>query len=411
MAALTSVSFQDLFSVSTNHFLETFYEMGNANIRTGMDLPFELTEKARDDKISPILQLATPEDAQAIVNIYLDIYQGTYPYKEMESVEEVRQMIENSNYRWLLFKTPRERRIAGCFTYVLDFEKKVGYMRGFNIKREYQGTLDAIKAVIGSMIGIWTEYRNKIKLWYCENRTAHTKSQYLSSVCGIKAIAFLPNKDIFNEKVESDILHIAYEHDTLTDLRSSEIPSIIPEVECLFDFVNERYNLGEKRVKSHFQPLDLRKFISIKRQLQKKSEKDKFGYETITFSLRHSDSYFRFLYTPQANNFEKTEYKVKNKEELFIFLQEWLSYIEEYGVRYTECYVSAYEPDHQNLFRKIGFRPRGYIPSWNFEKENEKENEKFEDSIVFNWYKGALKEPKLLESGQKILSLTDPKAE
>lgn len=58
--------------------------MGNANIRTGMDLPFELTEKARDDKISPILQLATPEDAQAIVDIYLDIYQGTYSYKEME---------------------------------------------------------------------------------------------------------------------------------------------------------------------------------------------------------------------------------------------------------------------------------------------------------------------------------------
>lgn len=50
MAALTTVSFQNLFSVTTNHFLETLYEMGNANIRTGMDLPFELTEKARDEK-------------------------------------------------------------------------------------------------------------------------------------------------------------------------------------------------------------------------------------------------------------------------------------------------------------------------------------------------------------------------
>ena len=405
MAALTSISFQDLFSVSTTHFLKTFYGMGNTNIRTGMDLPFELTEKARDDKISPILQLAAPKDAQAIVDIYLDIYQGAYPYKEMEDVEEVKHMIEDSNYRWLLFKTPEERKIAGCFTYVLDFDKKVGYMRGFNIKREYQGTLDAVKAVIGSMIGIWTEYRNKIKLWYCENRTAHTKSQYLSNVCGIKAIAFLPNKDIFNGKPESDILHIVYEHDTLTDLRSSETPVIIPEVESLFEFSNERYELGESRIKTQFQPLDLRKFGSIKHRLQKNSKKDKFGYETITLSLDHSDSYFRFLYTPQANNFEKTEYKVTNKEELFIFLQEWLSYIEEYGVRYAECYVSAYEPDHQYLFRRVGFRPRGYIPSWNFSSQTLN----FEDAIVFNWCKAPLAEPKLLKSGQKIFSLTDKK--
>lgn len=404
MASIPSISFEDLFSASTNHFLETFLDMGRPNIKSGMDLPFELTKKAREEKISPILQLATPLDAPEIVDIYLDIYKGTYPYKEMENANEVKKMIESSGYRWLLFKIPNKRKIAGCFTYQLDFEKKQGYMRGFNVKPQFQGILDSVKAVIGSMIGVWTEYRDKIKIWYCENRTAHTKSQYLSNVCGIKPIAFLPNKDIFNKNIESDIMHIAYENDVLTTLRSPKVPEFISEVGPLYKYASKRYFLSDYKVNKDPHPLDLRNIVKRSSQLKVFTKKDKFGYETITFSLGKSGSYFKFLYTPQVQNFEKTEYHVSNKEELFTFLRMWIEYIKKYEVRYAECLVSAYKPEHQQLFRKLGFYPRGYIPSWHFNNSTKT----FEDCIMFNWCKNKLQhEPKLLKSSQNLLDLVN----
>ncbi len=404
MQTYTTISFQDLFSQSTDHFLNSFYEIGTPNIRDGMDLPFKLTEKERNEKTSPILQLATPEDAHEIVDIYLDIYNGTYPYKEMENVIEVKKMIESSDFRWLLFKTPFNERTIGCFTYQLDFKKKRGYMRGFNVKKSYQGKLDSVKAVIGSMIGVWTEYRNKIKLWYCENRTAHAKSQYLSNVCGIKPIAFLPNKDIFNKSIESDIMHIAYEYSTLDELRSPKVPKVISEVRSFFNYSNERYGLGYFEELNPRLPLRLSNSSLGKQQIDTSTYNQKCGYKRIKFSLHNKESYFKFLYNSKAKNFEKTEYKVSNQEELYLFLWKWLEFIKKYNVRYAESFVSAYEPEYQKLFLKFGFFPRGYIPAWNYNNKTGK----FEDSIIFNWYKGSLStKPKLLDSGKDLFLLAN----
>jgi hypothetical protein len=369
-----------------------------------MDLPFKLTEKERNEKISPILQLATPENAPEIVDIYLDIYQGTYPYKEMEDVMEVKRMIESSDFRWLLFKTPFKEKIVGCFTYQLDFKKKRGYMRGFNVKRNYQGILDSVKAIIGSMIGVWTEYRNKIKLWYCENRTAHAKSQYLSNLCGIKPIAFLPNKDIFNKSIESDIMHIAYEYSTLDQLRSPKIPKIISKVKPFFNYSNKRYVLGFFKELNPRLTLRLRNSSILNQQIEMDIHNQKFGYKRIRFALPDKESYFKFLYNSKAKNVEKTKYRVSNQEELSLFLWEWLEFIKKYNVRYAEAFISAYEPEYQNLFFKFGFSPRGYIPAWDYNNKTGK----FEDSIIFNWYKGSLStEPKLLDSGKDLFLLAN----
>ncbi|MHA1328692.1 MAG: hypothetical protein ACTSRH_15445 [Promethearchaeota archaeon] len=119
----SAISFNHLFPENTENFLVPFRNIVVSDIQNGMNLNFDLVEKPRKKKISPILVLATPEDAEAIVDIYFDIYNGTYPYKEMEDVKEVRQMIESDEFEWLLFKN-EEGDILGCFTYELDFFKR-----------------------------------------------------------------------------------------------------------------------------------------------------------------------------------------------------------------------------------------------------------------------------------------------
>ena len=101
----------------------------------------------------------------------------------------------------------------------------------------------------------------------------------------------------------------------------------------------------------------------------------------IKFTLEGSSSFFSFLYTPQVQNFEKTKYKVKSVEELFVFGQKFQEYRVKYNVRYLEVFISAYNPVHQKIFYNLGLIPQGYIPSWDY---NDKEGV-FEDSILFNY--------------------------
>jgi len=393
------ISLGGLNSKTTNEFLDHFKDVTIANISKGITLNIHKKSQSHPKKIFPNIIPATPEDAKTITEIYLDAFDGSYPFKEMEDEQAVRKMIDSDNYQWFIFRDHHDE-VAGCFTYHLNFPEKKGYMRGFILKKKYFGKIDVVKTTIACMIAIWTLYRNRIYVWYAENRTAHAKAQHMAVVCGIRPIAFFPNKDVFLNKVESDIMHIIYDEKALYKYRRKDVPVIIPKAARGFYYANERYNLGEVILEIPIFSLDHIKLTILKKTIITRIEKDRFGYEKITFSYRNSDAYFTFLYTPQVQNFEKTEYYVNNSEELFVFLQELKNFIRRYNIRYCECFVSAYLPEHQKIFYDTGFFPRGYVPSW---KYNPSLN-KFEDHIVFNYYEGALDENmKLVEESESLL--------
>ena len=388
------------FPDCTNQFLEPFKDRMDTNLHQGMELNFEISNRTSFKKISPILKLAKPEDAQEITEMYKELYNGTYPYKEMEDVEEVSSMIQSSNYRWILFKDLHDRT-AGCFTFALDIKHKKGYARGLMVKRKYQGIIDVLKASLGSYVGMYSMFQDKILIWYSENRTAHTASQYSQALGGAKPIAFYPNKDVFLGKIESDIMHIGYDEQVLQKYRKKEYPKLIVEIVNPYLYATKRYNLGPIHVAEPNLNLDLPKACSLRNHVSRKIEKDKYGYVQIKLTIRDTGSYFKFLYTPLVQNFEKTEYNVHSLEELFIFIREFKKCMKEFKVRYSEVFVSAYEPEHQQMFLDIGLMPRGYIPSW---KYNCKSGD-FEDNILFNYYQGKVdKNLHLIEEGRDLLN-------
>ncbi|MFW9825767.1 MAG: DUF998 domain-containing protein, partial [Candidatus Thorarchaeota archaeon] len=191
-----------------------------------------------------------------------------------------------------------------------------------------------------------------------------------------------------------------YDERALRKYRSKDIPCLISEIESCFRYSDIRYGLGAYQEENPFIYLNKRKVTKIQKQLEKSIVEDKFGYEEITLSLKGSASYFTFLYTPQVQNFEKTKYKVGNLEELYVFIQEFLQCKTELNVRYCEVFLSAYNPDHQQIFYDAGFMPRGYVPSWNYSKSKEC----FEDSVLFNLFEGDIsKDIQLIEQGQEFL--------
>ncbi|MFX1323990.1 MAG: hypothetical protein ACFE8N_03470 [Promethearchaeota archaeon] len=393
-----TVSLNELFPISTQKLLEPFQSLIDAELKYELNLDFEIAER-KCHKISPILRLAMPEDAKEIISIYDELYDGTYPFSEMLDEEEVRKMIADPNISWIVYQDPYFT-IAGCITFVLDFEHKRGYIRGFMLKKQYQGYIDITKAMIGSMLAMLHKYKDEIYVWYVENRTAHSKSQYSMWVCGIAPVGFYPNKDVFLGKVESDLMQILYDERALRKYRSTNIPCLIPEIESCFQYSDARYGLGVYKEENPTIHLNKRKVIKIKNQLEKSIVQDKFGYEEITLVLNGSSSYFTFLYTPHVQNFEKTKYKVANLEELYVFVQEFLQCKSELNVRYCEVFLSAYCPDHQQIFYDAGFMPRGYVPSWNYSKSKEC----FEDSILFNLFEGEIsKDIQLIDQGQELV--------
>ena len=394
------VSLEELFPNCTQALLKPFKNVMDSELKEQVHFDFEIAEK-KQHKINPILRMARPEDAQEIIGIYKELYDGTYPYKEMEDEAEVRKMIDDPNVQWVIYQDPKYN-IAGCITFVLDFTNKRGYIRGFMLKKKFQGYIDITRAMVGSMLAMLHKYKDSIYTWYVENRTAHAKSQYSMWVCGIAPIGIYPNKDIFMGKVESDLMQILYDERALKKHRCTTTPHLISPIDVCFQYSSNRYNLGSYT--RNDPKITLNKLIlnRLGKKLEKKVVADRFGYEEITLSLKGTDSFFTFLYTPQVQNFEKTKYHVESLEELYVFTQAFLQCKEELNVRYCELFVSAYSPEHQQVFFDAGFRPRGYVPSWEYCKDNDC----FKDAILFSLFEGEMnKDIQLIEQGKELVQI------
>ena len=290
----TEISCNELSTYYVRDFLKPFEQLVEVDFKYGMYLNFNIQERGNNRKINPLLKVAIPENAQEIVDICNEAYEGTYPYREMLDVEAIREKLRSPEYHWFLFKD-KDDNTMGCFKFNLDFEERKGYLGGFTVRKKYQGSVDVVKAMIGMMIGMISKYKEEIMMWYCENRTAHSKTQFMVLLCGLRPVAFYPNKDVFLGKVESDLMQILYDERALTKYRSSELPQIIPSVETCYLYSERRYNLGAYKLTTPEIKLDYQNKKAIRRNLVKHVSKDKFGYETIQFSLKDSDSYFEFL--------------------------------------------------------------------------------------------------------------------
>lgn len=327
------------------------------------------------------------------------MYDGTYPYKEIEDEGIIKKMIDSPDNHFILFEIDGE--VAGCFRCALDFEHKKGYSGGFMIKKKYQRILDVTKTIIGSYAWMWKTFKNEILVWYCENRTAHATSQYITSVCGIKSVAFFPNKDVFYDQVESDVMGVIYREKTLTKYRDRKTPVLIKNALDSFLHCDNLYNLGNYQLASPDFNLDYDKILELQKAFRKDLIIDKYGYGYHQFFIRDTKSYFTFLHTSQIQNFEKTKYHVDSLEELYVFLEEFLKSMNENIIRYSEVFVSAFSPEHQQLFYEFGFRARGYVPCWNYNKTKNK----FEDYVVFNYFEGQVPHAELLPIGQELVDL------
>ncbi|TFG11710.1 MAG: hypothetical protein EU535_06965 [Promethearchaeota archaeon] len=388
----SSIILKDQTILNINQFLDLYREIDRQDLDNLLESEFELdysTIKKNSDshRICPVIQLAEPKDAKVISEIFKQVYRETYPYKKMESEKGIIDMINSPQDYWFIFRLDLNETI-GAFGAHLDFEEKRGLLYGFVIKKKYQRRIDIFKAFMVCAMYLWTKFQKELLVWYGEIRTNETAAQHTTSFFGLKPIAFLPNKDIFFNQIESDLLHVIYNRDVLFKYRKSEKPKIIRQVLNSYSYTNKRFNLGLPIITNPKIEINKLKLEGIKRKVVTLVEEKDYGNKSVTILNKDTQNFLSFIYNPYSKNFEKTDYLVDCLEELNAFLDKLVNLIEDWKINYFECYVSAYNPEHQMLFNNLGFKARGYIPCWKYSEDQNI----FEDRILFNYITGRITE-------------------
>ena len=384
--------------ITCQYMLEKYPQFVNIDLIEGYSF-----KDYKSPKIIPTMKFADIDDAPEITEIFKEVYQGTYPYKIMEDVEEVRNMIKSSNFYWIIFMSDSQDLI-GCVGFHLDFNNKKGYLFGFAFKKKYQGVTDVVTATIAGMVSILNKFKKKILIWYAEIRSSFTSIQYIAKVLGFRPISFLPNKDIFFNKNESEFLFAMYDEATFSSLRTKETPRIItPVINCYFSAF-QKYGIGLPKIENYPHIyIDINTSNYLEKRILKRVETDIYGNELITLSLKGSNSYIQFIHYPNIQIIEKTIFKISKIEELYVFINEIKQLIKKLKIRYFEVYISAYEPHIQTIFNNAGFIPTGYLTAWNYNETIEL----FEDQIVFVYFKKQLiNNIKLIGETSRFLKIT-----
>ncbi|MHA1240572.1 MAG: hypothetical protein ACTSQU_07230 [Promethearchaeota archaeon] len=356
--------------ISIEDMLNTYPLLREINLESGHNFK----DSTKNGKIIPSLKFATEKDAEEITRIFKEVYKNTYPYEQMENVSEIQSMIRSPNYYWIIF-TLKPDIIAGCIGIRLDFENKIGNFFGFAFREEFQNTADITTASLACVVAPMQKFRNQIFIWFAEIRSSFSSIQYIAKLTGLSPVGFLPNKDIFFNQPESEVLFITYNQKILHELRSSQKPQLISQAIFCYFYAFQKYNLGLPEISNNYNlesELDQNKLENNRKLILRRIERDKFGNELITISIKGT------------NNF--VDYKVSALEDLFVFLEEIKSIIIEFKLRYFEVFLSAYDSTHQQFFYEAGFKPTGYIPAFKYNKELNL----YEDQVLFVYHEEEL---------------------
>ncbi len=211
--------------------------------------------------------------------------------------------------------------------------------------------------------------RGAIEIFWTENRTAHLKSQIISEQSGMRPVGLLPNKDIFLEQRESDFLYMLYGMNTLKSRRQN--PQIVEAVSNIYDVIGKMFRLDP------VEPITPNFVHANGYAIKGNIENDKYNYIYCTYSA--AGHQLKFVINPRTHVAENMWFPTDIDPTTLKTLLKFAFENQQFMLDYTECYVSAYRPEIQQVFIDLAFHPTGYIPAW------EVVNGQREDRIVMTW--------------------------
>lgn len=320
------------------------------------------------------------DEAKEIAELYCKTYnitslnaltQLSYPYPEALDPEWIHKKGSSRNVVWKVVTDMRNGAVVGSGTVMLNRENQRAYVRGVMIDPDYQKYRIGSKVLVNTFREIIQTYRDVIKIFWNESRTAHSGSQKIAEDSGFRPVGLLPNKDIFLEKRESDLLMVLYAMNALKTRRPD--PQLIPEVLPIYNAIVKRFRLNPVT------PIHLPKIVSNNVQVKGNIQMDKYLYGHCVY--RADGEELSFKINPRTHVAEETCFSRDTDPKTLKTLVKMALDSLQPILYYLEFYVSAYDPPVQRVFADLGFQATGYIPGWEFVDGAR------EDRIIFSWVK------------------------
>ncbi|MHA1674332.1 MAG: hypothetical protein ACTSYI_11985 [Promethearchaeota archaeon] len=402
--ALQTLTKRALSKVSNKQYCDTMDEMYAIYDDNG----YRIGDSKQKSPVNVVIHHpSTRAHAESIVEIYKEIYQGTYPFHEMLDPDFLVKTFTDPDYYWGIFCPPKDTdTIMGCFTVVIDRYHNAGYMRGLNILPKYRKQI-GVRELSYAMVKRFFVAHPEVNKWYNEARTAHSIVQHLSRVIAAKIQAIFLNKDYFMHQKESDALMVGYWESAL---EARVIPEkILPEVIPFYLRSRTMHDFAEDipSVESCPLKIDKEKLRTALSKIQFSHETDKYGYIEFRFHDPDTHEFLTGLYTPTVRNIEKIRYQVNTLEKFMGFCIMLQFFADQHRVEYIEFQIPVSELAHQRYLLENQLIIAGYVPAWLPTKQNTQNKENKEDAVVLVWTDRLpeLDSLQLIEEGHELLDL------
>ncbi len=318
------------------------------------------------------------DEAEDIAQLYYKTYnikpgntltQLSYPYPEALDPTWIDVTARDRDTIWKVVTDTRNGCVIGSGTVQLSREHQRAYIRGVMIDPAYQKYGVGGYVLVNAFQKIIADYRDAIKLFWTESRTAHSGSQKIAEAAGMRPVGLLPNKDYFLEKRESDLLLLLYAMNALKRRRPE--PQLIPEVLPIYNVIAQQFRLDP------IMPVQVPQTPSNGYQVKGFISHDLYNYCYCTYQAYGKE--LKFVINPRTQVAEKTWFSPEiDPVTLKTLLRVALDSLRP-ALFYMECYLSAYQPQLQRVFADLGFQATGYIPGWDVVQGHR------EDALIFSW--------------------------
>jgi RimJ/RimL family protein N-acetyltransferase len=209
------------------------------------DLPAEkISKKAISSSAAPsqnnfVGRQATAADAFKIMQLYQEIYQGTYPDPLMRELLTLKKFLENQNHFWLLGEADNEVVASVIIRY--DPENLLAKAFGAVVSEKYRKH-GFMELLLSQAIDHVQFHTDGVDVMYATTRTVHEGAQALTDRLGFKKLGIFPNSHKTLE-FETHCLTAVFSRDSMlkrfsdyklharlkgiSDLVSQELPAIL----------------------------------------------------------------------------------------------------------------------------------------------------------------------------------------
>ncbi|MHA1998539.1 MAG: GNAT family N-acetyltransferase [Promethearchaeota archaeon] len=326
----------------------------------------------------PFLRPATGVDAPHLVNIYREVYKGTYSYKEYVDVKYLKKEISHNLRPWYIIQDRLAGgEVVGCISGAIDARHGRTYVRGMMLRPSWQG-LGGTSILMGEVFQDFLAKKNcSIKILWSENRATNVKPQLVAENVGFQPLGILPFKDVFYNKREGPVLMAIYSTKAWEN-RINKI-SLIPEVLAIKKAVGRNFpamkhdevTVAEDRIikkPSSSAVVDISIFDK------------KFGYTTYVFTCLKTGESIEIIVNNQCLNAEGLSIHCTSPVTLKALLAMMMGYLDQKGIHYIEGHCRVTNTGFQKAFIGAGFKPFGYLPAW-----EETAGGTRVDKIIFGW--------------------------